>query len=121
MTIPTWPLPPFPQTPQRGYQETVGINIIRSPMDAGPAKQRLRGRRPSTMALQFLLTKSEVDTLQTFINTTIYGVRRFSFTHPRTKSIIECRLVPQGEGQFFTLNYVAPDYYMVNLQLEVLL
>ena len=120
MAIPPWPAAPFPQTPQRGYQETAGINIVRSPMDAGPAKQRLRGKRPSTMALQFLLTKAEVDTLQNFIDNTIYGVRRFNFTHPRTKTSVECRLVPQGEGQFFTLSYVAPDYYTASLQFEIL-
>lgn len=120
MAIPTWPAAPFPQTPQRGYQETIGTNIIRSAMDAGPAKQRLRSRRPSTMALQFLLTKAEVDTLQNFIDSTIYGVRRFNFTHPRTKASVECRLVPQGDGQFFTLSYVAPDYYTASLQFEVL-
>jgi len=120
MTIPSWPTLPFPQNPQRGYQETIGTNIIRSPMDAGPAKQRVRSKRPSTMALQFLLTKDEVDTLQNFIDNIIYGVRRFSFPHPRTEAIVECRLVPQGEGQFFTISYVAPGYYNVNLQFEVL-
>ena len=96
MTIPSWPIAPFPQTPQRGYQETVGINIVRSAMDAGPAKQRLRGKRPSSMALKFLMTKDEVAILETFIQTIIYGVRRFTFTHPGTKAIVECRLVPQG-------------------------
>jgi hypothetical protein len=120
MAIPSWPAAPFPQTPQRGYQETVGTNIVRSPMDAGPAKQRLRSKRPSTMAVQFLLTKTEVTTLENFINNTLYGVRRFSFTHPRTKATVECRIVPQGDGQFFTLNYVAPDYYNANLQFEIL-
>lgn len=120
MTIAAWLPAPFPQTPQRGYQETAGINIVRSPMDAGPAKQRLRGKRPSTMALQFLLTDYEVTQLDDWINNTIYGVKRFSFTHPRTKSTVECRLVPQGDGQFFTIAYVAQDYYNVSLQFEVL-
>jgi hypothetical protein len=120
MAIEIWPAAPFPQTPQRGYQETIGVNIIRSAMDAGPAKQRLRSKRPSSMSLQFLLTKTEVSELENWINNTIYGVRRFNFTHPRTKSTVECRLVPQGDGQFFTINYVAPDYYNVNLQFEVL-
>jgi hypothetical protein len=121
MAIPSWPSAPFPQNPQRGYQETIGTNIIRSAMDAGPAKMRFRGRRPTTMALKFLLTNTEVDTLQNFIDNTLYGVRRFNFTHPRTKTTVECRLIPQGEGQFFTLDYVAPDYYMANLQFEILL
>jgi hypothetical protein len=120
MTIPAWPAAPFPQNPQRGYQETVGINIVRSAMDAGPAKQRLRSKRPSSMALQFLLTSSQVTELESFIQNTIKGVKRFSFTHPRTKLTVECRLVPQNEGQFFTLSYVAPDYYNASLQFEVL-
>jgi hypothetical protein len=120
MAIPNWPAAPFPQHPQRGYRENVGINVVRSSMDAGPAKQRLRGRRPSTMDVQFLLTKTEVDTLQNWIENTIYGVKRFNFLHPRTKATVECRLVPQGENEFFTIEYTAPDYYTAQLRLEIL-
>jgi hypothetical protein len=97
MAIPNWPAAPFPQNPQRGYRENVGINVVRSSMDAGPAKQ-----------------------LQNWIENTIYGVKRFNFLHPRTKATVECRLVPQGENEFFTIEYIAPDYYTAQLRLEIL-
>jgi hypothetical protein len=34
--------------------------------------------------------------------------------------VSEVRIVPQGEGDYYTLSYVAPGYYTVNLTLEVL-
>lgn len=119
MAVLSWPNT-LPQSPQKDFQETIGINIVRSSMDAGPAKQRLRGRRPSMLNLSFIMTTSQTQTLETFVNTDLLGVKRFNFTHPRTGSIVECRLVPQGDGQFFTLQYRAPGYWQTNLQFEVL-
>jgi hypothetical protein len=110
----------LPQVPQKDFQETVGINIIRTNMDMGPAKQRLRSKRPSTLQLNFIMTKAQTETLESFIITDLAGVKRFSWTHPRTGASIECRIVPQGEGEFYTLNYLAPDYYQVNLKFEIL-
>ena len=119
MAILSWPTT-LPQSPQKDFQETIGINIIRTNMDMGPAKQRLRGQRPSTLQLNFIMTKAQTETLESFIKTDLVGVKRFSWKHPRTGSNIECRIVPQGEGEFYTLNYLAPDYYQVNLKFEIL-
>lgn len=119
MAIPAWNTS-LPQVPQKNFQETVGINIIKTDMDKGPAKQRLRGKRPSILDLSFIMTKTQTDTLQSFITTDLLGVKRFSWTHPRTGTSIECRVVPQGDGEFYTLEYIAPDYYQVNLKFEVL-
>lgn len=122
MPIPSWPTANnFPQVPQKGFQESVGVNVIRSPMDKGPAKQRLRGQRPSTMQLQFILTTAQTQTLETFIRTTIRGVQRFSFPHPRIlNTTIECRLVPQQDGEFYKLQYLAPGYWQTSLTFEIL-
>lgn len=119
MAILPWE-PTLPQSPQKDFQETVGINIIRTSMDMGPSKQRLRSKRPTMLTVNFIMTKIQTETLETFIITTLKGVKRFSWVHPRTGSSIECRVVPQGDGEFYTLQYLAPDYYQVNLKFEIL-
>lgn len=114
-----WP-PALPQTVQKGYSETGGVLVIRTPQDSGPAKMRFRGQKPQILQVSFLMTTAQVDTLDTFIKTTIKGTARFGFPHPRTATMVEVRIVPQGEGDFYTMTYQAPGYYLVNLQLEVL-
>lgn len=121
MAIPTWPTAGgFPQSVQKGYSENHGANIVRSPMDSGPAKQRYRGNRPSTLTVSFIMTTAHVSTLETFIRDTLRGTRRFAFTHPRTGATVEVRIVPQGSGDLYQLQYLAPGYYQTQLTLEVL-
>ena len=121
MAIPTWPtINNFPQVPQKGFTESVGVNIVRSNMDAGPAKQRKRGGRPSSMDLSFIMTTAQTQTLETFIQTDLAGVKRFSFKHPRLGTTIEVRIVPQGEDEFFRLQYLAPGYWTTSLKFEIL-
>jgi len=114
-----WP-PTLPQVPQKGYTETGGVLVVRTPTDSGPAKMRKRGNRPQTLNVQFLMTTAQVSLLETFVKTTIQGTVRFGFPHPRLGVVSEVRIVPQGEGEYYTLSYVAPGYYSVNLALEVL-
>ena len=114
-----WPVT-LPQVPQKGYSESIGVNILRTPMDAGPAKQRRRGNKPSNLNVAFIMTTAQVALLETFCTSTIKGVARFGFTHPRTKVIEEVRIVPQSEGVLYNLSYLAPEYWTVTLQLEVL-
>lgn len=114
----TWPST-LPQVPQKGYTESIGANILRTPMDAGPAKMRYRGKRPDTLNVQFLMTTAQVTNLQSFVQDTLINIRRFNFTHPRTGSTVEVRIIPQSESMFST-SYVAPGYYQIGLQLEVL-
>jgi len=110
----------LPQSPQKDFQETIGINIVRSTMDSGPAKQRVRSKRPNQLSLSFIMTTQQTIDLESFIVTTLKGTKRFDFTHPRTGSSVECRLVPMGEGEFYTLQYLAPEYYQVSLKFEIL-
>ena len=114
-----WP-PGLPQTVQQGYTESVGMNILRSPMDAGPAKMRKRSNKPSILSVSFILTTSQVETLETFVKDTTKGIYRFGFPHPRTLSQVEVRIIPGQDGVYYTLNYLAPDFYSVSLQLEIL-
>ena len=115
----TWPTT-LPQTPQKGYTESGGVLILRTPMDAGPAKQRYRGKKPSTMQLSFIMTDSQVVTLENFATVTLKGTARFGFTHPRTKQIVETRILTQQDGILYNAAYLAPGYWTVSMQLEIL-
>ena len=115
----TWP-PTLPQQVERGFSETVGLNVLRTPMDAGPAKIRRRSVRPETLSVTFLFTTAQVATLESFIFDTIKGVYRFEFTHPRKRITVETRIVPTSDGQYFTATYRAPGYWGIALQLEIL-
>lgn len=127
MAVLAWPTS-LPQSPQKGFTESVGINVIRSATDAGPAKQRRRARRPNEMNLTFLMTTAQTQKLEDFIKnlptdpTTpgISGTNRFTFTHPRLYTTVEVRIVPQSGGEFFSLQYVAPGYWSTGLKFEVM-
>lgn len=121
MAILSWPTAnSFPQSPQKGFSESIGVNIIRSPMDAGPAKQRRRSQRPSTMDLSFILTTAQTQTLEAFVFNDLEGVKRFNFQHPRLYTTVEVRIVPQSEGELFRLQYLAPGYWQASLKFEIL-
>jgi hypothetical protein len=126
MAVLTWPVA-LPQSPQKGFSESVGANIIRSQTDKGPAKQRFRGKSPNVLSINFIMTSTQVTTLETFINNSptqnpagIKAVGRFNFTHPRTNQSVEVRIVPQGEGSLFTCEYLAPEYWNINITFEIL-
>lgn len=114
-----WPAS-LPQSPQKGFTETGGVLVIRTPMDAGPAKQRRRGQRPQIMQVSFVMTTAQVSQLESFVKDTIKGTARFGFTHPRTQAIAEVRIVPQNGGEMYNITYLAPEYWNVSLQLEIL-
>ncbi len=114
-----WP-PSLPQAPQKGFTETYAKNILSTGMDSGVAKTRLRGRASSKLQVSFLLNSSQVSTLETFVDTTLKGVARFGFLHPVKNTVVEVRIVPQGTGELYTLAYVAPGYWSVSMQMEVL-
>lgn len=115
----TWPAT-LPQVPQKGYTESGGVNMLRTPMDSGPAKQRYRGKKASTMQVSFIMTDAQVETLETFAIETIRGTARFGFTHPRTQDTVEVRILTQQEGVLYNLTYLAPGYWTVTMQLEIL-
>lgn len=90
-------------------------------MDAGPAKTRIRFERPSTMSVEFLMTTAEVTIFESFVNTTLSGgVLRFTFTHPRKLSSVEVRIVAGQDGGMYNVTYVAPGYWGITMQWEIL-
>lgn len=114
-----WPVS-LPQSPQKGFSESGGALIVRTPMDAGPAKMRRRAKSVNKLTLTFIMTDVQVNTLEDFIDNSIKGTARFGFTHPRKNTIVEVRIVPQGEGDLYTLTYLAPGYWTVAMTFEVL-
>lgn len=102
------------------YSERQGVLLARTPMDAGPAKVRRVGAKPEVLGVSFEMTSAQVSTLETFVKTTLKGVARFNFTHPRTSTSREVRIVPSGEGDMYTVAYLASGRWRVDLDLEVL-
>lgn len=110
----------LPQTPNTDFTETGGVNLIRSPTDAGPAKQRKRGNKPQVMQMSFTMTPAQVITFEDFVKNTLKGTARFGFPHPRLGTVVEARIIPQGSGDLYSISYVSPVRYIVSLQMEVL-
>lgn len=126
MTVELWPAT-LPKQPQKGYSESIGANIIRSPMDAGPAKQRRRSAKPAELDVSWILTTQQLADLDLFIETKIgNGVNRFKFPHPRISTYAtpstwkDVRIVPQNQGELYRLQYLAPGFWQVSSKLEVL-
>lgn len=118
MTIPVWPTD-LPQAPQKGFSESLGMTIVRSQTDLGPAKQRRRGVSPNIMDVNFIITSEQADTLENFIKNDLGGVKRFLFNHPRTLQNVEVRIVNQS-GNLYKLQYLAPGYWSATMQFEIL-
>ena len=114
-----WPAS-LPQSPQKGFTETGGVLILRTPMDAGPAKQRRRGQKPQELSVNFVMTTEQTQVLETFVKDTLRGTARFGFNHPRLNTVVETRIMPEGNGQLYSFSYLAPGYWNVSLQLEIL-
>ena len=66
------------------------------------------------------MSTAQVEILRAFVQDTLRGTMRFGFTHPRTLDVVEVRVVPQGDGQLYSISYLLPEYWQVSLQLEVL-
>jgi hypothetical protein len=115
-----WP-PALPQTPLSNYSETVGVMIIRTQTDLGPAKQRRRAQRPDLLSMTFNMSTVQCETLRSFVQDTLRGTMRFGFTHPRKLTIVEARIVPQGDGQMYSINYIQPEFWQITIQMEILL
>lgn len=119
-TLINWP-PSLPQYARRSsYTEKHGVLVTSTPMDAGPAKLRRRGNKPVLLTAEYILTAAQLDTLETFVKTTLMGVKRFNLPHPRTQASVEVRLVPSGDGEYYSVSYLSSVEFSVSLSIEVL-
>ena len=114
-----WPMG-LPQKPNTDYSENSGALILRTSMDAGPAKMRRRGARTNSMQVSFEMSTAQVEILRAFIEDTLKGTARFGFTHPRTNEIVEVRIVPQQDGALFNISYILPEFWKISMQMEIL-
>lgn len=110
----------LPQSVRPDYSEEGGVRMLRTPMSAGVAKMRRIGRRPTPLSVSMLMTDAQVQTLETFVQTTLRGTSRFRFQHPRTREQVEVRLVPSDDGKLYNLAYVSRNVWQVSMSLEVL-
>lgn len=93
--MPSWPTS-LPQRPLiEGYQETPPNVLLRTQMDAGPAKVRRRftaGVRIYSVA--YLLTSTQLTTLDSFfVSDCKHGSVSFTWPHPRTGANITVRFL----------------------------
>lgn len=113
----TWPGTLPQEFLQRGASETAPNLIIRTNMDAGPAKVRRRFTaevRPIQGNL--LLTTAQVATLDTFFVTTVKGGSlAFDWVNQRTAASESFRFVGIP-----TYTKMSGDFYEVTLKLEQL-
>ena len=105
-----------------GYAESIPSNVLRTQMDAGPAKTRRRSAaKPWSMSVSFSCTNEQAVTLSEFVQDTIKGgALRFEWTHPRTGANIECRIVPEGEKIVSLEPMGCGNYWLASMTMEVL-
>ena len=116
----TWPAS-LPQKPLRdGFSEVGGVNVIRTPMDKGPARTRRLSRLVKPIQVTFLMTKAQIVTLEDFVENTLFGVRRFNFTHPRKLTAVEVRILPKEGGESYSMSRISTDFWQVSMTFEVL-
>jgi hypothetical protein len=115
MPNPTWP-GGLPQSPLlAATKEALADNVVRSPMDTGPAKVRRRATAGvRKMTLESLMTTAQVATLDTFFTTTLLdGSLPFDWTSPRTGATVTFMFT--GPPDWGT----AGAQWRVNLPLEI--
>lgn len=97
--MPSWPgtLPSKPL--EEAFKETAPNMVVRTQMDAGPAKIRRRfTAAPRPMTMQFSLTSTQVAALDTFYVTTLTGgADEFDWNDPRTNSSESFRFLAPPE------------------------
>jgi hypothetical protein len=88
-----WPATLPQQLEQDGYSEDLPNGVIRTNMDAGPAKVRKRYTAAvKPVSGQLVLTLTQVGILQAFFEDDCdYGASTFTWVHPSTGVAATCR------------------------------
>ncbi len=113
----SWPstLPQY--VDQDGYSQTTKNPLLRTEMDAGPAKVRLRYTAvPEEFSITLTMNKTQLETFVTtfFKNTISYGADVFTWKHPVTQANANCR--------FTSMYTIAPHGldFKVSFSMEIL-
>lgn len=113
----TWPLTLPQYVDQDGYTQTITNPLLRTDMEAGPAKVRLRYTAvPEEFNISLVMTKTQFEAFVTFFKRDIhYGADIFTWKHPVTGDISDnCR---------FTSMYNASPHgldFKVTISMEIL-
>lgn len=113
-----WPST-LPDMPQRGFTESVKINVLRTSADLGNPNTRRRSSRPSTLSVTYTLTSAQVVVLESFVKNTLKGVHWFVYKHPRMLNDVGARINVGNGGKYYDVMYAAPGYWTVRLDLEI--
>lgn len=111
-----WPdtLPLEPEAD--GYEEEIVDNVERSPVDAGPAKQR-----PGSTGLQerikvsYVLTDAQKIAFKDFLKSIGWGARPFYYRHPTEGTLIIVQIVSQISGP----KRISANNWLVSYSLEI--
>lgn len=118
MSIPSWPVTLPPYLLQSGYSEALPKNIIRSPMEVGPAKVRRRGTSGvRQISGKQYMTSAELAIFIPFFETDLlYGTLRFSWVWPVDgTTAVEFRFVEAP-----TITAAGGETFEVSMSLEIL-
>jgi hypothetical protein len=113
-----WPAA-LPQLPTPGgYKEEPSSGMVRTTMDAGPAKRRRRiSAAPKKMHEVYEMTSAQLVTFEEFYNDTLLdGSLTFTKNNPRTGVSSTYAF---GETKPSWSN-IGPGYWLVDLDLEIL-
>ena len=99
------------------YNEERQNQVLRTEMDAGPPQTRRRFTASiDKFSVSWVMTESQVSTLETFFEDTIGGgALSFDWTHPRKDTTVSARFTEP-----YTMDYLGAGYYKVSANLEVL-
>lgn len=116
--MPSWPSTLPQRVLSEGYQEIAPDMVLRSEMDAGPAKVRRRFTAAvRTVRCQIALTSAQVATLDSFyVGTLAGGSLTIDWVHPRTQAATTFRMrqPPQYTAESGGSSWIA------QLELEIL-
>lgn len=111
-----WPST-LPQSPDMTYGESIKDTVIRTEMDAGPAKTRQRYTRlQREMQVTYTLTADQRKTFYTFLGSIKGGALSYNMKDPLSGDIMVVRI----KGGIKSMGYIAPDIWRVAFDLEVL-
>jgi len=113
----TWPTSLPDSLLADGYEEQPPNVVVRTQMDAGPAKVRRRMTDNVTLITGAIaVTKDQLEIFDDFFHSTLSGgASRFNWTHPRTGDAVEMRF-----REIPTYRRAGGDYWYVEMKLEVM-
>lgn len=112
--MPTWPTE-LPQSPDlQGYSERPKSQVLRTSMDAGPAKTRRRfSAATREIPVRFMLTRAQAELFEQWFETDLQaGSLPFDVPQPRTGAVVSVliagdppyQLNPMGSGMWWSLS-----------------